>query len=134
LVGTDVVAAARDGDGGGIGVPVGQCQQLATSLRVTAAQVRKDLAYFGQFGQPGVGYHVAPLIDDLRRILGTDRTWSVVVVGAGDLGSALLRYRGFRKKGFDVVAAFDVTAGDGWDQLCPFLGVAIPSDPFPYRR
>jgi len=94
----------------GEGIQKVSSQQLAASLRVTAAQVRKDLAYFGQFGQPGVGYQVAPLIDELRRILGTDRTWSVIVVGAGDLGSALLRYRGFRKKGFDVVAAFDITA------------------------
>ena len=86
-------------------------QQLAASLQTTAAQVRKDLTHFGQFGRPGMGYEVAPLIEELRRILGTDRTWSVIVVGVGDLGSALLRYRGFRKKGFEVVAAFDVSAG-----------------------
>jgi len=83
-------------------------RQLADALYLTAAQMRKDLAYFGQFGQPGVGYRVGPLIERLREILGTDRTWNVIVVGAGDLGRALLRYRGFRKKGFDIVAAFDV--------------------------
>jgi redox-sensing transcriptional repressor len=81
---------------------------LAKYLHVTAAQVRKDLAYFGQFGRPGVGYRVGPLIEELRRILGTDRTWSVVVIGAGDLGRALIHYRGFRRKGFELVAAFDV--------------------------
>lgn len=81
---------------------------LAESLHITAAQLRKDLAYFGQFGRPGVGYHVAALINELRHILGTDRTWRVVVVGAGDLGRALLRYRGFRSKGFELVGAFDV--------------------------
>lgn len=83
-------------------------QQLAHSLRLTGAQVRKDLAYFGQFGRPGVGYHVGPLIETLRRILGTDKTWNVIVVGAGDLGRALLRYKGFAKKGFRLVAAFDI--------------------------
>ena len=83
---------------------------IADSLRVTAAQVRKDLAYFGQFGRPGVGYRVEPLIAELRRILGTDKTSKVIVVGAGDLGRALLRYKGFRKKGFELVAAFDISA------------------------
>lgn len=80
---------------------------LAERLHVTAAQVRKDLAHFGQFGRPGVGYSVGPLIDHLRRILGTDHTWRVIVVGMGDLGRALLRYRGFRSRGFDLVGAFD---------------------------
>lgn len=84
-------------------------RNLAESLQVTDAQVRKDLAYFGQFGRPGVGYRVAPLIEQIRHILGTDRIWKVVVVGAGDLGRALLRYRGFRQKGFELVAAFDVS-------------------------
>jgi redox-sensing transcriptional repressor len=84
-------------------------RQLAGSLRTTAAQVRKDLAYFGQFGQPGLGYNVSDLIRHLRRILGTDKVSKVVLVGAGNLGSALLRYRGFRKKGFEIAAAFDVS-------------------------
>lgn len=84
--------------------------QLAGSLHITDAQVRKDLGYFGQFGRPGVGYRVEPLIEALRHILGTDRTQNVVVIGAGDLGRALLRYRGFHKKGFDIVAAFDISA------------------------
>ncbi len=84
-------------------------QTLANSLRITAAQLRKDLAYFGQFGRPGVGYRVGPLIGELRSILGTDHTWKVVLVGVGDLGRALLRYRGFRKKGFELVAAFDIS-------------------------
>lgn len=83
-------------------------QAIAESLHITAAQVRKDLAYFGQFGRPGVGYRVDSLTEQLRRILGTDRTVSVVVVGVGDLGRALLRYRGFRSKGFDLVGAFDI--------------------------
>ena len=84
-------------------------KDLAERLHVTAAQVRKDLAHFGQFGRPGVGYSVGPLIDHLRRILGTDRTWRVVVVGIGDLGRALLRYRGFHSRGFDLAGAFDTS-------------------------
>jgi len=84
--------------------------QLARELRLTAAQVRKDLAYFGQFGRPGVGYRVGALLAELRRVLGTDRRWRVALVGAGDLGRALLRYKGFREKGFDIVAAFDVAS------------------------
>lgn len=81
--------------------------QLARALGLTAAQVRKDLAYFGQFGFPGVGYKVANLIQEVRRILGTDRTWQVALVGAGNLGTALLRYRGFAKQGFEIAAVFD---------------------------
>ena len=81
--------------------------QLARALGLTAAQVRKDLAYFGQFGFPGVGYKVANLIQEVRRILGTDRTWQVALVGAGNLGTALLRYRGFQKQGFEITAVFD---------------------------
>jgi redox-sensing transcriptional repressor len=82
-------------------------KQLGEVLNLTDAQVRKDLAYFGQFGHPGIGYRVDELIGRLRSILGTDRTWNVLLVGAGHLGSALLSYRGFSKKGFEVVAAFD---------------------------
>lgn len=85
-------------------------RSLAEHLHVTASQVRKDLACFGQFGRAGVGYRVEPLIRQLRHILGTDRTWQVVVVGAGDLGRALLRYRGFRNRGFQIVGAFDIAA------------------------
>jgi redox-sensing transcriptional repressor len=88
--------------------PTVSSRQLADGLGVTDAQVRKDLAYFGQFGRRGVGYRVAPLIAELRRILGTDKPQNVVVIGAGDLGRALMRYKGFFKKGFHLVAAFDV--------------------------
>jgi redox-sensing transcriptional repressor len=82
-------------------------KQLGEVLNLTDAQVRKDLAYFGQFGHPGIGYRVDELISRLRCILGTDRTWNVLLMGAGHLGSALLSYRGFSKKGFQVVAVFD---------------------------
>jgi len=82
-------------------------KQLGASLKLTDAQVRKDLAYFGQFGSPGVGYEVEDLVRRLRRILGTDRVWNVLLVGLGNLGSALTAYRGFEKKGFRLVAVFD---------------------------
>ncbi|MBI4575694.1 MAG: redox-sensing transcriptional repressor Rex [Planctomycetes bacterium] len=81
--------------------------ELAGGLRLTDAQVRRDLAYFGQFGLPGVGYKVDRLIASLRRILGTDRGWSTAIVGVGNLGSALARYRGFEEQGFRVAALFD---------------------------
>src|SRR5256885_393563 len=82
-------------------------KQLGESLGLTDAQVRKDLAYFGQFGHPGIGYRVEDLINQVRHILGTDRTWNVLLVGAGNLGRALMSYRGFNAKGFNLVAVFD---------------------------
>jgi redox-sensing transcriptional repressor len=82
-------------------------RQLGESLNLTDAQVRKDLAYFGQFGHPGIGYRVEDLINHVRKILGTDRTWNVLLVGAGNLGRALLAYKGFQKKGFKLMAVFD---------------------------
>ncbi|HVT88034.1 MAG TPA: redox-sensing transcriptional repressor Rex [Tepidisphaeraceae bacterium] len=82
-------------------------KQLGESLGLTDAQVRKDLAYFGQFGHPGIGYHVDDLISQVRHILGTDKTWNVVLVGAGNLGRALIAYHGFQEKGFNLAAVFD---------------------------
>jgi len=86
-------------------------KQLGESLGLTDAQVRKDLAYFGQFGHPGIGYKVEDLILQVRKILGTDKTWNVVLVGAGNIGRALSAYRGFGSKGFRVVAVFDNDPG-----------------------
>ncbi len=87
--------------------PTISSKELGQSLGYTDAQVRKDLAYFGHFGQPGIGYAVEELIARIRAILGTDRTWNVILVGAGNIGQALATYRGFLKKGFRIVAAFD---------------------------
>lgn len=84
--------------------------QLGKLLGLTDAQVRKDLAYFGQFGYPGIGYRCDELIDKIRQILGTNREWPVVLVGVGNLGRALLGYRGFAHQGFKVVAALDIDA------------------------
>ena len=84
---------------------------LAEREGITSAQVRKDLSYFGSFGRRGLGYNVDHLRTEIRAILGLDRRWRVVVVGAGHIGSALLAYRGFADQGFDVVAVFDSGAG-----------------------
>jgi redox-sensing transcriptional repressor len=82
-------------------------KQLGQALCIADTQVRKDLTYFGQFGRPGIGYGVSQLITKLRRILGTDQVWNVILVGAGNLGRALLTYRGFQKRGFEWAAVFD---------------------------
>lgn len=95
-------------------------KQLGESLRLTDAQVRKDLAYFGQFGHPGIGYRVGDLIGELRKILGTDKTWSVVLVGAGNIGRAMSGYRGFDRKGFKLVAVFDNDQSKVGRKLGPF--------------
>lgn len=81
--------------------------QLGASLGVSDAQVRKDLAFFGQFGHPGIGYRIEELIVALRRILGIDRIWPTAMIGLGNLGRALVKYRGFRTRGFQIVAIFD---------------------------
>jgi redox-sensing transcriptional repressor len=82
-------------------------KQLGTALGLTDAQVRKDLAYFGQFGHPGVGYRVVELTSRLRQILRADRTWNAAVIGAGNIGRALMAYQRFPRKGFEIVAVFD---------------------------
>jgi redox-sensing transcriptional repressor len=81
--------------------------QLGAALSIKNAQVRKDLAFFGQFGYPGIGYRIDELIIELRHILGIDREWPLALVGLGNLGRALLKYRGFRCRGFQIVALFD---------------------------
>jgi redox-sensing transcriptional repressor len=81
--------------------------QLGEALGITDAQVRKDLTYLGHLGQPGIGYPVGELVAAIRRVLGIDREWAVVLVGAGNLARALLRYRGFQQRGFRIVALFD---------------------------
>lgn len=86
---------------------------LAKAAGVKPTQLRKDLTYFGQFGTRGLGYNVDQLSTRLTEVLGTTRLQPVILVGAGNLGSALLKYPGFAKEGFEVVAAFDVDPGGG---------------------
>lgn len=81
--------------------------QLGDALGVNDAQVRKDLAYLGNLGQPGIGYYTQEVITVLRHRLGVDRKWSAVVVGVGNLARALLRYGGFGRQGFQFVGLFD---------------------------
>jgi len=82
-------------------------EQLATALGLTATQVRKDLAHFGQFGRPGVGYNCDDLIQRIKSILGTDEVRQVALVGCGNLGRALASYKGFERRGFRIAALFD---------------------------
>jgi len=82
--------------------------QLANKCAVNSAQVRKDLAYFGEFGIRGVGYYVKDLLQDIKRILGLNKEWKMAVVGIGNLGSALLSYKDFLKQNYKIVAAFDI--------------------------
>ena len=89
------------------GVKSVSSQELAERFNLNSAQVRKDLAYFGEFGVRGIGYYVVGLKAELQRILGLDREWAVVLVGFGNLGSALFHYKGFTRQGFKVVAIVD---------------------------
>jgi len=89
------------------GVETISSQTLAERFHLNAAQIRKDLAYFGEFGVRGVGYYVQELRRHLRQILGLDRRLRVAIVGAGNLGLALADYPGFRQEGFEIAALFD---------------------------
>jgi redox-sensing transcriptional repressor len=91
-------------------------RELAELSGINSAQVRKDLAYFGQFGRRGVGYAVAELKKQIRSILGLERDWKVGIIGAGRLGQALMMYPGFGAYSFRVVAAFDSDPDKiGWE-------------------
>lgn len=85
-------------------------QELGGRLGISSAQIRKDLSHFGEFGKQGTGYDVTYLRQQLQRILQVDVTWPMVVVGAGDLGHALVRYGGFRDRNFSVEAVFDIAS------------------------
>jgi redox-sensing transcriptional repressor len=89
------------------GVRTISSQALAEQFHLNAAQIRKDLAYFGEFGVRGVGYYVRDLKRHIRQILGLDRKLRVAIIGAGNLGLALADYPGFRQEGFEIAALFD---------------------------
>ena len=82
-------------------------EELANRGGTTSAQVRKDLSFFGSFGKRGLGYSVPELAGRLREILGLGKEWRVIIVGAGKIGAALAQYRGFRQRGFSILAAYD---------------------------
>ena len=121
--------------------------ELAHLCGTTPAQVRKDLSFFGSFGKRGLGYPVHELTAHLREILGLEREWKVVIVGAGKIGAALANYRGFRQRGFRVVGVYDndpAKIGKPWGEAivhdmadlasdirreeAPIAVLAIPSD------
>ncbi len=98
------------------GVDYVSSEQVAGRIGLNPAQVRKDLAYFGKFGRRGFGYHVENLKVNIAKILGTHKILKVGVVGAGNLGRALLMYKGFEARGFNVVAGFDIDPDKaGWE-------------------
>lgn len=102
------------------GIETVSSEALSARGGTTSAQVRKDLSFFGSFGKRGLGYSVAELVQKLREILGLGRTYRVAMIGAGKIGSALVQYRGFRQRGFDIVAIFDTDStkvGRGWNGL-----------------
>jgi redox-sensing transcriptional repressor len=82
-------------------------QELGERLGISAAQIRKDLSQFGEFGKQGTGYNIDFLTDKLRQILHVNKVWDVAVVGIGDVGHALARYQGFANRGFRIVLLFD---------------------------
>lgn len=90
------------------GIVTVSSQQIAKATGVTPAQVRKDLAYFGEFGTRGVGYNSRELYTYILKILGLDKRWPVAIVGAGNLGRALTHYKGFFERGFDIISIFDM--------------------------
>ncbi len=90
------------------GIETVSSTQLGRRLGFSDAQVRKDLAHFGHFGYPGIGYRCLELSEKVKTILGTNRSWVVVLVGVGNLGRALLRYRGFEQQSFRIAAALDI--------------------------
>lgn len=89
------------------GIKTTSSQELGEAIGISAAQIRKDLSQFGEFGKQGTGYNVRYLVEQLQAILHLDRSWDLVLVGVGDLGTALARYQGFVNRGFKIVLAFD---------------------------
>jgi redox-sensing transcriptional repressor len=99
-------------------------EALAARGGTTAAQVRKDLSFFGSFGKRGLGYQVPELNRRLREILGLGRRYRVIVIGAGKIGTALVQYRGFRDRGFDLAAIYD-NAPEKIGQQCGGSGLTV---------
>lgn len=102
------------------GTEVTSSHELGRLLGISSAQIRKDLSHFGGFGKQGTGYHIAYLKEQLRQVLKVERDWKVALVGAGDLGSAVARYRGFAERGFHITCVFDSAPGRIGKQVGPF--------------
>jgi redox-sensing transcriptional repressor len=95
-------------------------QELGEKVGISAAQIRKDLSQFGEFGKQGTGYHIPFLIDRLQQILRVERVWDVVLVGMGELGHAILHYQGFAHRGFRIIACYDSLPEKIGQQAGPF--------------
>lgn len=95
-------------------------QELGESLGISAAQIRKDLSQFGEFGKQGTGYTINYLAEQIESILKVDRVWDMAVVGVGDIGRALARYQGFAHRGFKVSMIFDIDQAKVGTQIGPF--------------
>ncbi len=89
------------------GIKTTSSQELGEHVGISAAQIRKDISQFGEFGKQGTGYSISFLLDKLREILRVNKVWDVALIGAGDMGHALARYQGFTDRGFRIVLVFD---------------------------
>ncbi len=103
------------------GLQVTSSQELVERLGISAAQIRKDISQFGEFGKQGTGYHIEYLVQQLKQILKVDRVWDMAVVGAGGIGSAVARYQGFANRGFRVTMIFDNVANKIGTQIGSFV-------------
>ena len=103
------------------GMKTTSSQELGEHVGISAAQIRKDISQFGEFGKQGTGYSIPFLVDKLREILKVNRMWDVVVVGVGDMGHALARYPGFMNRGFRVSMIFDVDSSKVGQKVGDFL-------------
>ena len=103
------------------GRTVTSSQELGERLGISAAQIRKDLSQFGEFGKQGTGYQIAYLIEQLQKILNVDHEWEMAVVGAGDIGNAVARYKGFANRGFRVCMIFDINPEKIGSQIGEFI-------------
>ena len=103
------------------GVQTTSSKELGELVGITAAQIRKDLSQFGEFGKQGTGYDIAFLVSKLREILKVERVWDVALVGMGDMGHALARYQGFSDRGFRVAMVFDNDPAKIGEQVGEFI-------------
>jgi len=103
------------------GMKTTSSQELGDHVGISAAQIRKDISQFGEFGKQGTGYSITFLMDKLREILKVNRTWDVAVIGVGDMGHALARYGGFGERGFRVVMLFDSDAAKIGEKIGEFV-------------
>lgn len=103
------------------GQQVTSSQEMSERLGISAAQIRKDLSQFGEFGKQGTGYNIEFLLEKLRAILKVDRVWDLAVIGAGDIGSAVARYAGFADRGYRVCMIFDSDLGKIGTQVGDFF-------------